>query len=169
MAVKSKVVVIDRGMNNIISELHMLDNSVTKVGFPESAPVGKKQSEGSGHEAYSTISEVAQIGIDNEFGKKGPPKIPARPFMSTSFDEGKQEIIVMGEKVYKAVTLGRIKTKQAMGILGELGTKLIKKKITDLRTPGNADLTIKLKGSSNPLIDTGQMRASVTHTEVIGK
>ena len=34
--------------------------------------------------------------------------------------------------------------------------------LTDLKTPPLAESTIRRKGSSNPLIDTGQLRSSIT-------
>ena len=41
-----------------------------------------------------------------------------------------------------------------------------KKTLTDLRTPPNAPSTIKAKGSSNPLIDTGELRSKISSTVV---
>ena len=51
-------------------------------------------------------------------------------------------------------------------LAGKLGLTLqntIQRKIRDLRTPINAESTVKAKGSSNPLIDTGLMIDSVTY------
>ena len=47
--------------------------------------------------------------------------------------------------------------------LGEMVRGDIVKSITILRNPPNMPSTIKAKGSSNPLIDTGLMRRSVTY------
>ena len=46
--------------------------------------------------------------------------------------------------------------------LGEIARGDIVKSITKLNTPPNAQRTIEQKGSSNPLIDTGFLRANVT-------
>ena len=46
--------------------------------------------------------------------------------------------------------------------LGEMARGDIVESITKLNTPPNSPKTIALKGSSNPLIDTGFLRANVT-------
>jgi hypothetical protein len=51
---------------------------------------------------------------------------------------------------------------QTLNKLGILAQGDIQQEITDLRDPPNAPATIKAKGSSNPLIDTGEMRSKVT-------
>jgi hypothetical protein len=54
----------------------------------------------------------------------------------------------------------------AMGtVLAKLGIVAqgdIQGEITSLMTPPNSPVTIALKGSSKPLIDTGEMRGAVT-------
>ena len=47
--------------------------------------------------------------------------------------------------------------------IGVIAVGKVQQYMTDLRTPPNAHSTIAKKGSSNPLIDTGAMRQSVTH------
>ncbi|BCQ68236.1 hypothetical protein PEQA60_22260 [Pseudomonas sp. Eqa60] len=54
---------------------------------------------------------------------------------------------------------------EAVGVVAEAAVKVY---MTELRTPPNAASTIRQKGSSNPLIDTGAMRQSVTHKVSIG-
>lgn len=46
--------------------------------------------------------------------------------------------------------------------IGVVAAGAVKVYMTELKTPPNAASTIRKKGSSNPLIDTGAMRASVT-------
>ena len=50
--------------------------------------------------------------------------------------------------------------------VGLLTAARIQQEITDLRQPPNSPATIAAKGSSNPLIDTGKLRQSVSY-EVI--
>ena len=47
--------------------------------------------------------------------------------------------------------------------IGVTAVGLVQKYMTDLRTPPNAASTIKKKGSSNPLIDSGALRQSVSY------
>ncbi len=146
------VKVIDRGWNNIVADLKNLDEAYTKCGFPSNATTNK----GSNLQGYSGISEIASVAMFQEFGTKQQvtPKQagylgsqgfhvkvgttitnPPRPFMSTSFDEGKQKIVNAQEKVYKAVIDQKVSVRQGLAILGELGTKLIKDKIINIKTP----------------------------------
>ncbi|WP_300926980.1 hypothetical protein, partial [Helicobacter rodentium] len=47
--------------------------------------------------------------------------------------------------------------------VGVLASSDIKATITKLQTPPNAPSTIKQKGSNNPLIDTGLLRAAIDY------
>jgi hypothetical protein len=47
--------------------------------------------------------------------------------------------------------------------LGIMAQGDIQGEITSLSTPPNAPSTIRRKGSSNPLIDSGEMRGAVTY------
>ena len=61
--------------------------------------------------------------------------------------------------------MGMINAEQAIAMLGEWATGEIKKFIIHLQNPPNAPSTIKAKGSSSPLIDTGTMVGSTKHKE----
>jgi len=52
---------------------------------------------------------------------------------------------------------------QLLDAAGSVSAGIVKQQITDLRSPPNAQSTIERKGSSNPLIDTGLMRQTVTY------
>lgn len=162
--------VIDRGWKRIKEELRKADNSFTKVGFPLGAEVGKKRRnpkkkvQFAGKERYRSISQVAEIAAYQEFGTEF---IPARPFMSTSFDESQVELTELKKKLYDKILEGRLTTERALVILGEFMSNKTKRKIKDITSPPNRPSTIKRKGSSNPLIDTAQMINSVTHVEVV--
>jgi hypothetical protein len=57
---------------------------------------------------------------------------------------------------------------QILESVGVVASSAVKVYMTELKTPPNAASTIRKKGSSNPLIDTGAMRQSVTHQVAIG-
>lgn len=142
----------------IKKELKLLDGSYTKVGL---------QNDGKEYPGGDKL--ISQIGFENEHGIHGKKgwKIPPRPFMSTSFDESKHKISELTKKEYDKVIAGEISVKRALALIGEWMTGVVKTKITNIKEPANADYTILKKGSTNPLIDTGRMRASITHQEVI--
>ena len=47
--------------------------------------------------------------------------------------------------------------------LGAMAVGEVQKYVTELDTPPNAPSTIRQKGSSNPLINTGALRQSITY------
>lgn len=98
---------------------------------------------------------IVQVARFNHYGTK---TIPARAFLDVSLAE-KQD--------YLAHTLRRdlekgIPIDQALERVGNRAVSVVQSYITDLKTPPNAESTIKNKRSSNPLIDTGLMRGAVT-------
>lgn len=106
---------------------------------------------------YENGDYVASVAFTNEFGDASK-RIPARPFFRNTI---KTHSTKWGDIFAKQAKQGN--AKGALNYLGNVIKGDIQKSITDLRTPPNAPLTIAMKGSSNPLIDTGFMRASVTY------
>lgn len=102
----------------------------------------------------------AQIAYWNEYGTNDG-NIPPRPFMRRTIDSKSDKWL---EHLNKELVSNKLDIKPAINKLGLEMEMDIKQEITDLQTPPNAESTIKAKGSSNPLIDTGTMRNSVTHT-----
>jgi len=145
---------IDRGWNGIMRDLKNLDDSFTKVGVQQ----GETRQDG------AETSDMVIVAAVNEFGTR---TIPERPFMRNAFDKNKGKIKKVQDELYSRILQNRISPRQGLGLLGEAMERLTKKEITDLRTPPNAPATVAKKGSSNPLIDTGQLRQSITHVETI--
>lgn len=103
---------------------------------------------------------VAEIGFQNEFGFG---HIPERSFMRSTLKEHKKRIIAFQVQLAKRIISEEITTEKALALLGEFVADLIRRKIVSLQTPPNAPETIALKRSSNPLIDTGQLKNSITY------
>ena len=101
---------------------------------------------------------VAEIGFANEFGTN---IIPERPFMRSTLRLKK--ILSLKRKLLKRIVTGKLKTNRALGLLGLFVADEIRKRIVAIRTPPNALRTIQEKGSSNPLVDSGQLKNSITH------
>ena len=101
--------------------------------------------------------DIANIAMWNELGTS---RSPARPFMRKSVDENKDKIKAMCARQLKRLAQGA----SAEDILEKIGVfqkGLIQRKIVDGTFEPNAPSTIRKKGSSRPLIDTGRMRQSV--------
>ena len=103
---------------------------------------------------------VAYIAAINEFGTKDG-HIPERPFF--------RKAVAAAPAVLKPLLAASVDaeepaiTRHTADLLGQAMTELIQIEITRLRTPVNADATILRKQSSNPLLDTGFLRQTVTH------
>lgn len=86
-------------------------------------------------------------------------KIPARPWLIPGVTTGTEKILqTIQNGLEDGLTLDQINDQVGAVAAGE-----VKKYMTDLKSPPNARSTIRQKGSSNPLIDSGAMRAAVTY------
>ncbi len=114
------------------------------------------------HEEAGTHDETginnAQLGAIQEFGTDNG-RIPPRPWLVPGVNSGNEEYL-------KIITDAAEKQQPLSGALEQVGVVAASKVqiyMTELKTPPNAPSTIKKKGSSNPLIDTGELRSSVTY------
>ena len=96
-----------------------------------------------------------------ELGVTGPYTItiPARPWLNPGVQLGNAEYLSI---IQKAVEKGK-SLDTALNQVGLVAVGNVQKYMTELRTPPNAASTIKKKKSSNPLIDSGALRQSVTY------
>lgn len=124
-----------------------------KVGFPKSK---------------ASASNIEKA-VWNEFGTRGGASgggwggpIPERPFMRNTMRKNRNKYKASMLKAAKAIILGTSSLRTVLSKLGILAQGDIQSEITSLRSPPNSPVTIALKGSSNPLIDTGAMRQAVT-------
>lgn len=107
-----------------------------------------------GTHTYPNGKDVTIVARDND---KGTKRIPQREFMIPAGNKAANKTINI--TVYSIV--GGIDESQALSKAGELFVGFIQKEITNLKEPPNSPYTIEKKGSSNPLIDSGDMRKSV--------
>lgn len=105
-------------------------------------------------------STVAGVGYIHEFGMD---IIPERSFMRATTKKEKKNIVALQKKLMKQIRAGDIKVEKALGIIGIFIADKISQAIVKISEPPNAPSTIKKKGSSNPLIDTGQLKNSITY------
>lgn len=102
---------------------------------------------------------VAQVYSFNEFGTE---RIPERPTLRPTMRTQRQKYFgIMSTIALKAMTVEGYDIRIQMGKLGQLAQNDVQKAIRDLDSPPNAESTVKAKGSSNPLIDTGQLLSSI--------
>ncbi len=108
------------------------------------------------HVGGTTVGEVAMF---HEFGTA---TIPQRSFLRGWYDEYLDRNKALWRKMMARVARNELTREQALGQMGSLFVAQIQKRITDHIPPPLADSTIAHKGSSTPLIDTGQLKASIT-------
>jgi hypothetical protein len=100
------------------------------------------------------------------YNHEGTVHIPRRPFITVAMFKGRGQIRNDMRKIAKSVVEGKAMLPVQMEKLGLKGAGLIQDQISSNMPPPNKPSTIRQKGSSGTLIDTGRMRQSVTH-EVI--
>lgn len=147
-----KSYIVDKKWMDFQREAVKFRNAFTKVGL-FSGP-------------HSSGEDVVTIAVVHEFGS---PKnnIPERSFIRAWTDQNRRKIWNKIEELYDKVLEGKYTARKAIKKLGEWGAGEIKDFMTDLRTPSNAPSTIARKGSSNPLIDSGEMRRAVDHKDYV--
>lgn len=89
--------------------------------------------------------------------------IPERAFLRGGFDEYAEDVIDSAEPLMADVIGGTMSVDQLSELIGLMLSSKIKEFAVDLKSPPNSSMTIERKGSSNPLVDTGDMIGSITY------
>ena len=108
---------------------------------------------------YDDGTPVANVAAIQEFGAPAV-NIPERPFFRQSIAIMEKELPSVVAKVIDPTTM-ELDNRGADDV-GAYAADVIQQRIVDLKDPPNSPVTILLKGSSNPLMDEGHMRDSVT-------
>lgn len=155
----SKVIDADHGYNRIVKTLlKELDGVRIQAGVQADAGNAKKR--GKGGKVVKSDTPLTLIATVHEYGLNG---MPQRSFIRGAYDDNKQLI----EKLTTALASGAITSKMplntALNQVGNAIEGMIKTKIRDGPFNPNSSATIKRKGSSRPLIDTGHLRQSIRY------
>lgn len=105
-----------------------------------------------------TVAQVARI---HEFGAPSAG-IPERPFLRVAIDKNRGKYVRINRESVLGMSSGRLSMEQALGRLGVAAKADVQVEITTGNFAPLKPETIARKGSSKPLIDSGQMRQSVT-------
>lgn len=89
--------------------------------------------------------------------------IPERAFLRNGFDESKDEVISKAEQTLGDVIGGTMSADTFCEIVGLLLKGKIQDYARDLNSPPNHPYTVEHKGSSNPLVDTGDMIGAIDY------
>lgn len=130
----------------------------------------KKLSGASGKVAIGVLGSTAgkshgattlyDVAAANEFGTS---RIPERSFLRATLDLHHAKVVAFCKKQGALVVRGEITNETALERIGLFVQGLIQARIAAGIAPANAPSTISAKGSSKPLIDSGQLRSSITY------
>lgn len=118
--------------------------------------VGVHEAEGAAeHDGGVTLAEIASF---HEYGLG----VPRRSFIADWEDENRDRHKAQLRAMAKAVIDGKLPSvENALERLGLLYVGEIQRRIAQGIAPELAESTVKKKGSSVPLIDTGQLRSAI--------
>lgn len=88
--------------------------------------------------------------------------IPERSFLRNGHDQHAKEVMDNASRVLKQVLDGNMSVDTFIDMIGQMLATKVKTYARDLSEPSNSGITKNVKGSSNPLVDTGQMVNSIT-------
>lgn len=144
--------IIDRGYKALIGAFTGKRRTEVTIGIH--AADGKAP-----HTGSKFGETVLDIATAHEFGLG----VPQRSFLRAWFDENRQQINEAIKRMALSVLKGKRTRKQAIELLAQSFVGQIQKRIAAGIPPPNSPATIAAKGSSKPLIDTGQLRTSITY------
>ncbi len=159
MARRSGIKDTDKGYAELRAMLRKVakDRPYVVAGIRGQAGAQTYQSEGGG-DAISLV-EIAAV---HEFGSQDG-RIPERSYMRSTFDARRDDYERGLRKALKSVVAGEADIDVELGRLGLVVSGDIQETIATLTDPPLAEYTIKKKGSSKPLIDTGRLKQSIDH------
>lgn len=121
--------------------------SMVKVGIPS----------GSSTEDGTPLALVAAV---HEFGSP-EVNVPERPFLRNTIKGNQRKYVQLNKRNIIRVLEGRATLQQALGVLGEVAKGDVQTFIAN-NSYTLKPITIARKGSSRALVDTGNMRGSIT-------
>lgn len=134
------------GLEQLIKQLEGLNTKDVYVGIPESK---NSNVEGAGQFNLASLAAVLEFGNQH---------IPSRPFLRQTLAENQQKYTALfAEGINNGEDYEALMQKIALIAQGDVQENIVKGDWV-----ANAPSTIKRKGSSKPLIDTGHLRKSIT-------
>lgn len=134
------------GVAELVTKVRAFDGLEAKTGWFETAH-------------YPDGTPVAYVATIHEFGTD---RIPARPFMRPAVADHGQEWLDQLAAGARASLNGGQTPEQVMELVALGAAGNVAEAIQAVTSPPLAPVTVARKGSSKPLIDTGQMFQSVT-------
>jgi phage gpG-like protein len=165
MPVTVKVTEVDHGWADIRDRILKLG----QVGGGGIVRIGVQGAQAAANHQNSKLT-TAQIANIHEYGKviHQPKKkrtivIPARSFIGATVDMFVEAIARREALLASGVMMGKFTLRGGLDLFGQYVVGLIVQRIADRIPPPLSKWTIARKRSTVPLIDSGQLRGSITH------
>lgn len=149
----SRITDVDKGYKALVARVFDVGRPVVQAGIFEAD--GAQPHEG------TPKATVADVATWHEFGLG----VPERSFLRGYFDENRGRLLEMLRVEAKLVIAGKLSKEEALERFALKVQSEIQSRISVGgfgAYPENALSTIAKKGSSTPLVDTGQLRSSIT-------
>ena len=166
MGIKVKTAVDVKKLEKAFAALETLNGRKVNIGMPS----GSKQAQiAAVHEWGLTITVTDKMR--KWFIAQGHPLkktttqivIPERSFFRSGMRDKGSDAAKKYTKLIAEVIKGTISAEQFLNGLGLEVTTVIKEYARDLSSPKNSGFTVERKGSSNPLVDTGNMIGAINY------
>jgi hypothetical protein len=125
-------------------------DSTVKVGV-----IGETGRKGAAGDALNNV-ELATV---HEFGTA---TVPERSFIRSTYEAHRDEMVLLMARLVPALYAQKITVQQLLGLVGAKFAAEIKNTIRASIPPPLSPVTIAEKGSSLPLVDTGQLINSIS-------
>lgn len=141
----------DKGYKKLFADLtKQISNEVSVGVFDAEA----SEAHDGGALTVGEIAEIHEYGLGN---------VPERSFIRGWFDENPGKIKLALARLTASYVEGKRTKAQALELFGQWAVGQIQARIAQGISPELKPATVSRKGSSVPLIDTGQLRASITY------
>jgi hypothetical protein len=139
----------DRGYKALMAAAHAASRpAVVRVGILNDEP----KSDG--------VISLIEVALIHEFGLGN---VPERSFIRGWADENEAEIKRRMRALAEQVVTAKLTQEQALNFFGLWAVAQIKRRIVAGIAPALEPETVARKGSSTPLVDTGQLINSIQH------
>jgi phage gpG-like protein len=146
-------ILVDKGFKKAIEGLRSMFQDVEVVVGIMGSDADQKVGDG---------LNMATLGAIHEYGAPSAG-IPQRSFLAATMDEKQESLIKAVIKAADKLAQGKLKLENVHDQFGLLAQKWVVEKINSNIAPALKPATIKKKGSSQALVDTGRLRASIRY------
>lgn len=145
---------------NVRDDRRMWDKLIREISVPKNVEVGIR---GEDDQRHALEVGNVELGAIHEFGLGN---VPERSFIRDTIDKNLNGYRPLTRALSKRVYTLKMSLKNALEVLGSKVQSDMRRAIEAGIPPALDPATIARKGSSKPLVDTGQLKASISYKVV---